>query len=312
MTTIRNRPDEIDEILFHTAMCQGKILQTLRQNRSGWSHTRQDLEPNDHKPSQYNYDSVKSAFKKNPNLSAFSDEFYTRLDNAPPYTVHQFYTLFFGFKMPQKLSLEQLQDLYEATRSICDDIMLFIHQIEIIADMLHNIPNIPESQYDSHLRKRQDKYFSGIKTSLNTLFMTLSKFSRSKLLDILNLGDKFVFVNNTTRNGIDQHIDYPYQNWIHNIAELWLSYARCYLNMFEKMIELENSGPSIATFYDDGPIAEASILPKSYILQPGEYRRFIPSATRIAGGIRRRNVFRKKRRTNKKNRTFRRRRNNKK
>ena len=37
---------------------------------------------------------------------------------------------------------------------------------KIIADMLNNIPNTAEARYDSHLRKRQDKYISGIKTSL--------------------------------------------------------------------------------------------------------------------------------------------------
>jgi hypothetical protein len=166
-----------------------------------------------------------------------------------------------SFKLT-KLSLDQLQELYRDTERICDAIMLFINQKEIIAEMLNNIPNTAEARYDSHLRKRQDKYFSGIKTSLNTLFATFSKFSKSKLLDILQLGDKFVFVNNITRNGMDQHLDYPYQNWIDNIAELWLRYAECYADMFKQMIDLETPKkvPSVVVSSIDVPsVADTSV-----------------------------------------------------
>ena len=65
-------PDQIDEILFEAAICQGKILQFLRVNR--WQPTIHHLEPNDHKLNLS--DTVKIAFEKNPNLNNFSDEFY--------------------------------------------------------------------------------------------------------------------------------------------------------------------------------------------------------------------------------------------
>ena len=267
-------PDQIDEILFEAAICQGKILQILRVNR--WQPTIHHLEPNDHKLNLS--DTVIIAFKKNPNLNNFSDEFYERLQDAPTYTVHQFYPLFMSFKLT-KLSLDQLQELYRDTERMCDAIMLFINQKEIIADMLNNIPNTSDARYDYHLRKRQDKYISNIKTSLNTLFATFSNFSRSKLLDILQLGDKFVFVNNITRNGIDQHLDYPYQNWIDNIAELWLEYAKCYADMFEQMIDLETPKkassvvvssvdvPSVGpdnTLYDSSLLSKKNCLKKYY------------------------------------------------
>ena len=249
-------PDEIDEILFKTGACLGPILELIRRNRislSGTAHEFSMLEPTFGKSGrekrslkEYVRDRV---MHRQPHYLQFcSDEFFTRLDNAPPYTVDMFEMLNYNVKQ-KNLSIEELQLFYPKIIEICDVIRRFIPQKEIMSTMRDDAIR---ASIDSRWRTIQDTYFRNLYTSVQStiseILRPVTSGDRSspifKLRDIVRdisqLGEKFQFRNLITRNGHDQHFDWTYQNWLDNLGDLWLRYAECYANMFKEMIDLKN------------------------------------------------------------------------
>ena len=239
-------PDEFANILFDAAICLGQIKTIVARNHILEAYNfpqysfRFGSKLNNHLS---RFTSFKEFFNKRnisykgyypEQFSKYSDEFYSRMDNAAEdFAVDFFIDLYRDFK---ELSVEELIKIRELGEPVPDIIKSFMPQREILEKIRIETSigyRHAQDKFLGDLNGAIQSYISAKETTpthrLNKEYQKLSRIFRKFIL-----GDfRFRIIQTISYPG-----DYPYTNWLDNIPDLMLNYFNCCINMINTLIQM--------------------------------------------------------------------------
>ena len=237
-------PDEIDDILLDTSICLGNIKNNVIGNNIPDGFQERPQFGLQQIKNNYNFNNYKDFFngRKRYNqfperFSKYSNEFYSRMNAAPPFAVDFFFDLQRDIR---DLSIEELKIIRESVEKVPDIIKSFMPQDEILKRMRgEDSINREMGGLPPYYRIAQDRFIKklGSDTSSSINYKILQN---EKLRDIARKvilePSKFGFRMTIT---VSYPWDYPYTNWIENIPDIMLNYYNCYIDMINRLIDLE-------------------------------------------------------------------------
>ncbi len=238
-------PDEIDTILLDTSICLGTIKSKAIANNivDGNSpiqeRPRIDLQELNRYWGINSYKQYFNEKRKNfpERYSKYSNEFYSRMESAPKFTVDFFLDLQSDIR---DLSIEELKILRESVERVPDIIKTFMPQDEILKRMrTEDSINREMGGFPPYHRIAQVRFIGKLSQDTSSAInyqilqnRKLHDIARKVILDLGKFGFRFPYQ-------ISYPHDYPYTNWIENIPDIMLNYYNCYIDMINRLIDLE-------------------------------------------------------------------------
>ena len=237
-------PDEIDTILLDTSICLGNIKSKVIGNNIPPYIQEQPQFDLQQIKNNYRFNNYKDFFngRKRYNqfperFSKYSNEFYSRMNTAPPFAVDFFFDLQRDIR---DLSIEELKIIRESVEKVPDIIKSFMPQDEILKRMRdEDSINREMGGLPPYYRIAQDRFIKKLSSDTSSS-INYKILQNEKLRDIARKvilePSKFGFRMTIT---VSYQFDYPFTNWIANIPDIMLNYYNCYIDMINRLIDLE-------------------------------------------------------------------------
>ena len=238
-------PDEIDTILLDTSICLADIKSKAIANNIVDGNVSIQERPQFDLQQLKRYSGIRSYseffnekrqhFPKR--FSKYPNEFYSRMDSAPAFTVDFFLDLQSDIR---DLSIEELKILRESVERVPDIIKSFMPQDEILKRMrAEDSINREMGGIPPYYRIAQSRFIGKLSqdtsSAINYQILQNTKLrdiARKVILDLGKFGFRFAYQ-------ISYPYDYPYTNWVENIPDIMLNYYNCYVDMINRLIDLE-------------------------------------------------------------------------
>ena len=236
-------PDEIDNILLDTSICLADIKSKAIANNILDNNFPVQERPQFDLQQLKRYSGIKSYSEffneKRQNFperfSKYSNEFYSRMDSAPAFTVDFFLDLQSDIR---DLSIEELKILRESVERVPDIIKSFMPQDEILKRMrTEDSINREMGGIPPYYRIAQGRFIGKLSqdtsSAINYQILQNTKLrdiARKVILDLGKFGFRFAYQ-------ISYPSDYPYTNWIENIPDIMLNYYNCSLYRIQLSLE---------------------------------------------------------------------------
>ena len=260
-------PDEIDNILFDTSICLANVKNTVIRNHCSDGFPERPMWGKFPEGPRPRYGKFHELFSK------YSDEFYSRMNTAPPFAVDIFIDLNRHFR---DLSIEDLKKLRESVKRVPDFIKSFMPQNEILKRMRNEDSiNREMGGISPYYRIAQVRFIKKIKDDMGTSIdwrillrddtlrddtlrddtlrddtessmywhMYWQREAQEKARKLYDIVRRVILEPSSFRfcfrPTISYQGDYPYSNWIENIADIMLNHYNCYIDMINRLIERE-------------------------------------------------------------------------